>query len=57
MPGMKMGPNRVFLKFVRKGVYEGTGIIVRCPSGKRTWQANITLPDLGEAKFVFDVIY
>jgi hypothetical protein len=34
MPGMKMGPNRVFLKSNGKGVYSGTGIIVRCPSGK-----------------------
>ena len=57
MPGMKMGPNRVSLQSTGRGVYEGTGIIVRCPSGKRIWQAKITLPGIGEAEFVFDVIY
>jgi hypothetical protein len=35
MPGMHMGPNRVILKSVAAGVYEGRGIIVRCPSGRR----------------------
>lgn len=57
MPGMKMGPNRVSLQPVGNGVYEGTGIIVRCPSGKRTWKATVTLPGAGTAEFVFDVIY
>jgi len=57
MPGMKMGPNRVSLKSVGKGVYEGTGIIVRCPSGKRIWKATVTLPNVGSVDFVFDVIY
>ena len=57
MPGMKMGPNRVLLQSTAKGVYEGSGIIVRCPSGKRIWRAKIILPDMGEAEFVFDVIY
>ena len=57
MPGMKMGPNRVSLQSTGRGIYEGTGIIVRCPSGKRIWKAKITLPDIGEAEFVFDVIY
>lgn len=57
MPGMKMGPNRVVLKEVGEGTYEGTGVIVRCPSGRRIWKATVTLPDLGEVLFVFDVIY
>lgn len=57
MPGMKMGPNRVSLHPTERGVYEGVGIIVRCPSGKRIWRAKIFLPDIGEAEFVFDVIY
>ncbi|MFH2220494.1 MAG: hypothetical protein ABII68_12660 [Pseudomonadota bacterium] len=57
MPGMKMGPNRVSLRPVGNGVYEGTGIIVRCPSGKRIWKATVTLPGAGIAEFVFDVIY
>jgi len=57
MPGMKMGPNRVLLKSIGKGVYSGTGIIVRCPSGKRTWKATVTVPDKGSVEFIFDVIY
>ena len=57
MPGMKMGPNRVFLKSNGKGVYIGTGIIVRCPSGKRIWKATVTVPDKGSVEFIFDVIY
>jgi hypothetical protein len=57
MPGMKMGPNKVSLQARGKGVYEGTGIIVRCPSGKRIWKAAIALPGIGIAEFIFDVIY
>jgi hypothetical protein len=57
MPGMKMGPNRVLLKSTDPGVYEGKGVIVRCPSGRRTWFANVTIPESGEVKFIFDVIY
>ena len=57
MPGMKMGPNRVILETEKEGVYKGRGVIVRCPSGKRTWKADLTLPGLGTVQFVFDVIY
>ena len=57
MPGMKMGPNRVELKETGTGAYEGRGVIVRCPSGRRTWFANVTIPGSGEVKFIFDVIY
>lgn len=57
MPGMEMGPNRVLLKKIDEATYEGTGVIVRCPSGKRIWRAAVTLPDTGAAEFVFDVIY
>jgi hypothetical protein len=57
MPGMKMGPNRVTMKPVGKNVFEGKGIIVRCPSGRRTWRAKVTIPGLGTAEFVFDVVY
>lgn len=57
MPAMMMGPNRVKLTRINPGVFTGTGVIVRCPSGKRTWFARITLPGLGEAAFVFDVVY
>lgn len=57
MPGMNMGPNRVILKPVGKGRYAGQGIIVRCPSGRRVWQATVTVPENGTVKFIFDVIY
>jgi hypothetical protein len=57
MPGMKMGPNRVLLKSIGNGVYSGTGIIVRCPSGKRIWKATVTVPDIGSVEYIFDVIY
>jgi len=57
MPGMKMGPNRVSLQSVGNGVYEGTGIIVRCPSGKKVWKATVAVPNMGTAEFIFDVIY
>ena len=57
MPAMKMGPNRVVLKPTGPGTYEGSGVIVRCPSGKRTWFANVIVPGSGEVKFIFDVIY
>ena len=57
MPGMEMGPNRVQLSPTGKGAYEGNGIIVRCPSGRRTWNATVSLPDIGKLEFIFDVIY
>lgn len=57
MPGMKMGPNQVKLKMTGAGLYQGTGIIVRCPSGKTLWQALVHLPGTGDADFVFDVVY
>jgi len=57
MPAMKMGPNRVILKKISRNVYEGKGVIVRCPSGRRTWQATVTIPGRGKADFLFDVVY
>ena len=57
MPGMNMGPNRVQLKSAGNAAYEGRGVIVRCPSGRRTWQARVILPGLGQTDFIFDVIY
>jgi hypothetical protein len=41
MPGMEMGRNVVVLKHTAGGRYEGKGVIVRCPSGGRTWKASI----------------
>ena len=57
MPGMNMGPNRVHLKPMGNNTYEGQGVIVRCRSGRRTWQATVTIPDVGQTEFIFDVIY
>jgi hypothetical protein len=57
MPGMDMGPNRVELRRVKDNVFEGQGVIVRCPSGRRTWAATVTLPQTGKVEFVFDVIH
>lgn len=57
MPGMKMGPNQVKMEMTAFGVYQGTGIIVRCPSGKTVWQAKVHLPGKGSVDFIFDVIY
>jgi hypothetical protein len=57
MPGMQMGRNRVILKPEGKSVFRGNGVIVRCPSGRRTWKANLMVPGKGEVEFIFDVIY
>jgi len=57
MPGMRMGPNRVLLRPVGDGRYEGRGVIVRCPSGRRTWKATVTLPGVAVAEYLFDVLY
>ena len=57
MPGMNMGPNRVLLKASGPSTYEGQGVIVRCKSGRKIWQATVTLPDTGAVRFVFHVIY
>lgn len=55
MPGMTMPPNRVTLARGADGIYRGTGVIVRCGSGKRTWSATVTLPGGTGAVFTFDV--
>lgn len=57
MPGMNMGPNRVLLKPAGNSTFEGSGVIVRCPSGRRTWRARVTIPDVGQTDFIFDVVY
>jgi hypothetical protein len=57
MPAMKMGPNRVEMEKQGENTWTGKGVIVRCPSGKNTWFARVTIPDTGTADFVFDVVY
>ena len=50
MPGMYMAQNRVKLVHRGEGRYEGEGTIVRCPSGKKIWKAEVLLerPAAGE---------
>lgn len=43
MPGMFMGENRILLVHKENGRYEGRGVIVRCPSGKRIWKADVII--------------
>ncbi len=59
MPGMYMGDNRVRLARGADGRLAGKGVIVRCPSGRRTWSAAVTARSAtGEplaATFTFDL--
>jgi nitrogen fixation protein FixH len=55
MKGMYMGRNRVDLSRDPDGRYRGTGVIVRCPSGRKDWEAAVTVPGKGKAVFRLDV--
>ncbi len=55
MPGMYMGQNMVVLKKTSEGVYEGTGVVVRCPTGRTLWRATITARGFGPVRFDFHV--
>ncbi len=55
MAGMEMGRNRVDLSRETDGRYHGTGVFVRCPSGRNDWEATVTRPDAGKAVFHFAV--
>jgi hypothetical protein len=58
MPGMFMGKNVMRLATRRDGTYEGKGVIIRCPSGKRTWQAMVTVERAGKesvVSYIFEV--
>ncbi len=58
MPGMFMGQNIVGLTHLRDGIYEGKGVIVRCPSGKKIWQASVEIRRPGKdsvVNFIFEV--
>ena len=59
MPGMHMGENRPRLSPGKGGRYAGKGVIVRCPSGRKVWKAQITVTskhDDETASFLFEVI-
>jgi len=51
MEGMEMGRNRVDLSRGADGRFRGTGVIVRCPGGRRDWEATVTAPGAGKAVF------
>jgi len=55
MPGMEMGRNRVDLSRGADGRYRGTGVFVRCSSGRNDWEATVTVPGGGKAVFRFAV--
>lgn len=55
MPGMYMGEIRVRLLLTEERVYGGPGIIVRCPSGRRTWRATVGEEGPGSAVFSLQV--
>ena len=60
MPGMYMGELRVALAPDGAGRWAGKGVVVRCPSGKRAWAAEVELPAAAggaplRATFTFDV--
>ncbi len=55
MAGMEMGRNRVDLSLGADGRYHGTGVFVRCRSGRHDWEATVTAPGAGEAVFRFAV--
>ena len=55
MPGMYMGQNRTVLRRVSDGIYEGTAVVVRCPSGSTLWRATIRAEGFGPVSFDFHV--
>jgi hypothetical protein len=55
MPGMNMGLNRVRLRLTEDGSYEGKGVIVSCPSGRKLWKATVIHDDENIAEFTFNV--
>ncbi|TLU85714.1 MAG: hypothetical protein FDX30_04315 [Chlorobium sp.] len=55
MPGMMMGKNQVLLKRSGCCTWKGTGIIVRCMSGRKLWQATINCEALNNTAFPFNV--
>lgn len=54
MPGMTMPPNTVTLSRGADGTYRGTGAIVRCRSGRKSWTAEVVLPGGPKAAFPFE---
>jgi hypothetical protein len=57
MPGMYMARNRVSLVHAGEGIYEGKGIIVKCPSGRKVWRARIAIDQAGKNRAVADYTF
>ncbi len=58
MPGMFMGQNSIGLTHLRDGIYEGKGVIIRCPSGKKMWRASVKIRRFGKESvvdYIFEV--
>lgn len=55
MPGMYMGRNEVALKRSPEGSFSGRGVIPRCPTGGKLWQADLTIPGTGRLTYRFHV--
>ncbi len=47
MDGMEMGRNEIRLAPARAGGLAGTGVLVRCPSGRQDWSAAIRIESPG----------
>ena len=43
MAGMEMGPNRIVLAPAADGTFSGKAVLVRCPSGRRDWVAEVSV--------------
>jgi len=58
MPDMFMGQNVIKLNHLHDGIYEGEGVIIRCPSGKKIWQASVAIHRAGKewvVNYIFEV--
>ena len=51
MPGMQMGENRVALAPAGAGAWTGKAVLVACPSGRRDWIAEVTVPGAAPLRF------
>jgi hypothetical protein len=56
---MEMGENRAVLSAAGPGRWEGTAVLVRCPSGRRGWVADVAVargaPPARAARFALTV--
>lgn len=55
MPGMEMGENRVALAAAGPNTWRGAAVLVACPSGRRDWIAEVSLPGAAKVRFPFRV--